>query len=493
MQAIGIELGTSQVHLAQALRLGEQTLITRSWQLLPGQALPRDGSVAASCLPTGQAILRKFKVPFADPQKIAQIVYYESERYIHSRPIEELATAYCTLERQPESSRLLVAAAPKEVLRAHLQELERKGISPQAVTLDSLALLYAAQRSGQLDPSQNQALLYLREGWANLIVLVQGQLHELRAIRWVWPSTVGPGEPLEETVELRPTQTNEDAAVGLPEKKDWPKLARKIERTCLGVEVHSLFLAGESPEGLPSFLQEHLALPIRSLDLSSLLAPGLNQAQVSPVAVGLALQALEAGDQGLNFRQGEFRYTRGFERCQKPLAWALTLLMLLLALLAEYCRYERKPLAAGYAHLLSQAEHIAAQYEVSQTPDEYGSRLEEIRSRLGNLQKPALPQIADVRYRFAALLAQIQQVRQQYLFTVEYLLLDQEEAAYSGRMEEKTYAATLDLLVRKLRQLPDVLPGEEGTHLLYHKPLTEPKNKALSHEYKIQLRFRSEQ
>src|SRR3990167_4262623 len=83
MQAIGIEPGTSQVHLAQALRLGEQTLITRSWQLLPGQALPREGSVSASCLPTGQAILRKFKVPFTDPQKIAQIVYYESERYIH--------------------------------------------------------------------------------------------------------------------------------------------------------------------------------------------------------------------------------------------------------------------------------------------------------------------------------------------------------------------------------------------------------------------------
>lgn len=504
---VGIELTLDGLVIAIVEQIHEK-LVVKQMDFIPNSAsslLPSllKSSPLVSCpliwlsLPAGKAILRKFRVPFTQPAQIEQIIQYETERYIASSPIEELIVDFHILNCEAESSRLLIAALRRDFLHQTLTKLEKMGIYPFGVELDNLALFHTWQAI-QANKSQGDfILLDVRHDFCNLLLVHSDLLQEARAIPIVSHSLMdGVFLDIAETTELNPELAQPTKLLTLESKtRIFRHLLKEVRRTVLSTQtVEGVYICGESEliAELPEFMSKELTLPVFRFDISPYLeiAPYVQKTVIfaSPVAIGLALKSLSLTHGGFNFRKESFVYKKSFAIVKRPLAITATLVFWLLLVLGVQAYLERKLQSKEYDELLTQVQTVYFRVNPGDSLEAipYFARVKHVKEFLHARVEESLdrlPQIHDTLSRWAILFEQIAKVRSQYYFTLEHLVITQQEAILEGRTESDLF---FDLLKKQLQPLPWV----DGMQVLSSKLEDTPKNPKLPRQYKVLLSLR---
>lgn len=155
---IGLDIGSHSIKAVQLRRTFRGfELVGFHEEKIPreGEAAPSDavvqalgelfgqkriaGDMVITSLPGHLASARLIKLPFSDRKKMDQVIPFEVEGYTPFN-IEEMVVSYHVVRVEEEGAQILALLVRKDVLRDHLEALERANISPKIVDLDVLAL-----------------------------------------------------------------------------------------------------------------------------------------------------------------------------------------------------------------------------------------------------------------------------------------------------------------------------------------------------------------
>jgi len=98
--------------------------------------------------PCRDAVLRTLKIPFVGDDAIRKVIKFEVENTIHSHSVDDMVVDFLTYARGEGESSVLVAAVPKKTLGVLLGALEKQGLEPERVELDTMALYRVAEWAG---------------------------------------------------------------------------------------------------------------------------------------------------------------------------------------------------------------------------------------------------------------------------------------------------------------------------------------------------------
>jgi general secretion pathway protein L len=148
--------------------------------------LPTDRIVVS--LPAHRVSLRTLTLPFSDPRKFEKVVPFEIEAFL-PYSLEEVVVDYQVTDTTNGKTNLLVAAAPRSLVRNYLEQLTQAGIDPEAVELDGLALMNLIRQvfpdeSGPGDSSAGGDRVVLDIGASKTVVCIlrRGQAIFVRTI-----------------------------------------------------------------------------------------------------------------------------------------------------------------------------------------------------------------------------------------------------------------------------------------------------------------------
>jgi general secretion pathway protein L len=168
-----------------------QQSILKEW-VAEGKILPSDSIAVA--LPGHLVSTKEISLPFTDPEKIKQTLYFEAEGQL-LLDMDEVILDYQTLLSSPDSTRVLVFAASKTMIRTFLDDLLLIGIDPTIVSVDQVALYYyrlwmnqKTPRSGRTTIGENsQGQVVIDLGATKTVLCAM----EGNALRWARTTPVG--------------------------------------------------------------------------------------------------------------------------------------------------------------------------------------------------------------------------------------------------------------------------------------------------------------
>ena len=149
--------------------------------------------------PCREAVLRVLNVPFVGEDQIRKVIKFEAEGSIHSHNVDDMVVDFHVLAEDDAETRVLIAAVPKPPMRTVLSALERSGVEPVTVDLDTMALLRCAEWCGVFDDdggdeeadgsdlpalgAPSRVVLDLGARSTRVLVVVNGALIDMRALR----------------------------------------------------------------------------------------------------------------------------------------------------------------------------------------------------------------------------------------------------------------------------------------------------------------------
>lgn len=434
---IGLDLGSTgvkAVHLRRGLMgLEWVKAVRRDWPhpLGPFDFNPPDSQAAVlrdlwAEMAVGQArvvvsvpmhlcSVRTITLPFTDERKLAQVVPFEVEAQL-PYSLEEVVVDHHRLHTENGSSRLLVAALPKEILRRHLNLLSKIGIEPPLVELDALALYSLAHHGLQTLPPE---IVMVEIGATKTVVLVMSQ-GEVRSARTIlhgsqhWTQALaeahsisleeaeerkqrvglsalggeeGTSRPLsialeawvEELVKTLHVAQLESVSSGQPARQDLAggPVVSSVSEGSGGSVV--LCGGGAKLKELETFVATVLKRDIKTLIPPLVREKGLPWDIAWSQALGLALKGGGAKQASrLNFRKGEFAYTgevvKSRRRTQMVFAGLLSLLLLAGAdltlkyrLQASHYRALREELRQMFTEMFPEVKNIVDEVQQTRT------------------------------------------------------------------------------------------------------------------------------
>jgi hypothetical protein len=133
---------------------------------------------------SGLAVYRHLSLPFAERQKIEEVLKFEVESKIPQWNIDDVVCDFHVVSGTPVESHLLVSALPKDLLTARIAACTRAGLEPYEAELDATALFLAAESAGLLIAEKSQLLVFLGEASATFVVVSDGKLLSTRAFHF---------------------------------------------------------------------------------------------------------------------------------------------------------------------------------------------------------------------------------------------------------------------------------------------------------------------
>lgn len=376
--------GSTRKYVVKAIGVGQLDPDSDDPEKFLGKALARAMKRAGKAddvtvtTPSVGTVLRELSLPFSDREKIAQVLKFEVESDLYHLDIDDVVCDFIELEDERATSSILVTAEPKAHIASALAICEEAGTEPFVVDLDLGALLCTLteiQARKETVEGELEAFLHLGPFSSLLVVMAGTNVRAVRDIRVGWREMargvedqyVGEApEPLEEEqeeereaieemvvegeagAETEPVEeevpsggpvrlfgADPELPVGLdlqsvlmrakPEARGAMvrRLASEVRRGLAAVAsapVLRLHLLGAPIAGLDEALQGRLGVPAHTLELG---VAGPEGVEPDPVALGAALRGLGSSASPMNFRQEEFRVTRGLERIEGPLTWML--------------------------------------------------------------------------------------------------------------------------------------------------------------------------
>ncbi|MBL8840381.1 MAG: hypothetical protein JNL90_02505 [Planctomycetes bacterium] len=328
---------------------------------------------AAVALASLDCTFRELELPFTTPDQIDKVVKFEAESHLQLVEIDSVVVSWQLLDRDGRGgSRLLIAACPKEAVRASLSDLNAIGVDPQSADLHLTSLFGALRATGYVEPpppppvdtppgsepvGATVVALECDGDLTHLLVTRGDTLLAARVLRFgVAPPTAGAlpsgaeGDAgakeggAKESGSARPDgdetlvvvdDLSEDGARGQRRAglDFFSRLRREVTRTLFKLgpmagEPQKVLLMGaavRSPEFV-AHVESALRLPVevaRPFDRveHALSGEALEAANAEGVAaLGLALKLLGAAGSTIEFRQEEVRYARRFDQVKVALA-----------------------------------------------------------------------------------------------------------------------------------------------------------------------------
>jgi len=291
---------------------------------LKGLKLPDDNVGLA--VDTGLAAFRTVKLPFADREKIEEVIKFEVENQLPQWEIDDVIVDFLRLSSSSVETKLLVTAVPKDKLGMRLTVCESVGLEPLEAELEATAVVNAAQQAGVLGEESAQVLVHVGESSTSVIVVDGGALRSVRAIHAgaLLTSSGVPigGEPVEEGAH----------APSLPEIA--ARIRRELGRTVSGAQtVHPIECIYACGFGVDELLGDSVVdLPVRRLEvIDPEQVPDPAERDQLAVAFGVALRQLGGGIVTPRLRREELRHLGKFERLELPLAVLGLLIVTLLS------------------------------------------------------------------------------------------------------------------------------------------------------------------
>ncbi|MBL8858632.1 MAG: pilus assembly protein PilM [Planctomycetes bacterium] len=281
---------------------------------------------------TGLAAFRTLKVPFADKDKIEDVLKFEVESQLPQWNVDDVVADFMVLESTGDSSELLVTAVPKADLRNIISICEKAGIEPLEAELETTAMVNAAMTGSLCTVDNAQVLVHIGETSTSVVVMDGGKVREMRAIHIgamshefpataVEPEAGVEGADAAVTPEVQPTvdpveiQRRLDQAI----KRIRRELGRTVSAARTVHPIDGVYVCGLELPGLAG--SRILDAEVRVLDVFE--ADGGQPAQgFGPlvVAYGVAVRLLGGGTLRPSLRREELRYSGAFERVELPLA-----------------------------------------------------------------------------------------------------------------------------------------------------------------------------
>ncbi len=327
-------------------------------------------------VPVRDCIIREITVPFTDPEQIKKVIKFESESHLHSCSIDEVVICFLKVAESGNRSTLIVIAAKKEKIREILTALERVGIDPLAVDLDSAGLFGATQLIPEAAEKKNLVVCDIGYSSTMVTLIKDGELRIIRSIRMGTDSITSrvsmdldidrqeahtrtqailqQDVKLSEDLMIRTSEVEEDdnetqKTSGELERdivrqrqseligRLQQEIFRSINPAKLEEPLDCVLLTGPG-SNLPrinSELAEQMSVPVKTLNIldeaehrfSNSELPTFNSA--APIPIGLSMKQLGLDPLKLDFRQEEFVFSKRFDRLKVPL---FCLILLLFAL-----------------------------------------------------------------------------------------------------------------------------------------------------------------
>ncbi len=299
--------------------------------------LPEDATGLA--IDSGLAAFRTLKLPALDDAKIGEIIKFEVESQLPQWNIDDVVVDFVTLDKTEQESSLLVTAVPKSSLKRELDLCSRAGIEPLDAELEVTAVINAAFAADLCHVDEAQMLVHIGEASTAVVVIDGGKVRSMRAIH-IGSLTNEPSaapEPAEGG-----TEGTGEPSVPVPTADDVlrradqvvSRIRRELGRTLSGARtanpIKAVYVCGWELPGLVG--TQLLDIPVYELD-AFVEDSGQPATGAAPLvaAYGVALRHLGGGVLRTSLRREELKYTGTFERLELPIAVAVMLLVMWLA------------------------------------------------------------------------------------------------------------------------------------------------------------------
>jgi general secretion pathway protein L len=330
------------------------------------------GDLVITSIPGHQVSARIIKLPFADRRKMDRVVPFEVEGHTPFN-IEEMVVSYHIVKVEEGGAQILALLVKKDVLRDHLETLERAEISPKIVDLDVLSLysISSLTLGGIEGPF---SLADIGASKTSICIVDGGNLSMIRSLPFGGEAITGaiqrefalPHEEAEQgkmghgiILETEGKSEEESRFSNCIESALSP-LVREMKQTFHSYEadhhqkVRRIFLCGGTSAlgNLMPYLSRELEVEAEPLNV--LEAP-FNKLTRKPVPAGLIPHGLGLGLRGVgngsfsqvNFRRDEFTFRSEVKEIKGKILYA-GILMLTLLLLVSFDFYLKLNMKQGH-------------------------------------------------------------------------------------------------------------------------------------------------
>ncbi len=372
---IGLDIGSHSIKAVQLRRtfrgfelIGfHEKEIPREGEMAPSDAVVQAltelfgegriaGDLVITSIPGHQVSARIIKLPFADRKKMDKVIPFEIEGYTPFN-IEEMVVSYHIVKVEKGGAQILALLVKKDVLRDHLETLERAKISPKIVDLDILSL-YSISSLTLQGIEGPFSIADIGASKTSICIVNNGHLSMIRSLPFGGEAVTG---AIQREFEL----SHEEAEQGktshgiILETKGKSKeesrfskciesavspLVREMKQTFHSYEadhhqkVRRIFLCGGTSalRNLIPYLSRELEVETKPLNV---LEASFNKLTMKSVPVGLIPHGLGLGLRGVgngsfsqvNFRRDEFAFRSEVKEVKgKILSAGICLLILLL-------------------------------------------------------------------------------------------------------------------------------------------------------------------
>lgn len=331
--------------------------------------------------PSVDTALREHSMPFIERDKVMQVLKFEIESELYHIDIDEVVCDYIELHDERATSTLMVGAMPKASIQSCLDVLAEGGLDTSTLDVDYGGLAAAAsllpKMAAEEDLDAYQALLWIGPFSSILMVhgnrglrttrtlhigyrdlareialensgeLVKHDEHATDAAEEADRHAADSAEAVAQEAldELANQEAEEDDfmpelpfGVGAAPEQNMPvealmetatpeqlaafraRITSEIRRGLLASSLQpvGMHIIGAQVPGLDEQLQQRLGCPVERYEFEN---------GASGISIGNALRGLGDKTSPMNFRQEEFRFTKGLERVQGPVTFALTCLL----------------------------------------------------------------------------------------------------------------------------------------------------------------------
>ena len=410
--------------------------------------------ISLSCLS-----LRNLPLPFTDEKKIRQVLPFELEEQL-LQPAEEQIIATALAAADADGTRLIAAAAGKDLLLNQLTACRSTGLEPDSISPAVHALADRLCRTKHT--GDNFLLLHGDLSAVQLVLAWQGEIIFMRRI--AWPDDVFTHALFiyQEDGSLRMTESE---AAERAVRSICAQILRSLEYFAFQnskEEVRPDYFVLTGPAQIcPHLLakmEAALELPGRTCDLVRDGAAVLSktaavtwQAALHDKALALALQQTgrRGKENGLNFRQGELAPAHHLFRSKKQLAAAAGAVGLALLIGCVWLITNQQQLKRQQADLSGKMEQIfiASFPGIKPGPDPYVH----MKSRLKGVggSAAAMPLFAEEK-RVLSILADISaRIPTSIQLQVKQLVIDQNSVIIKGSTDAFNNVNTMQSLLSK--------------------------------------------
>lgn len=299
-------------------------------ELVKAQRKALEAEEIALSIDGGLGIYRHLSLPFAEREKIEEVIRFEVESKIPQADIENLVVDFFITEATPVESHLLVTAVPSPALRERIELAAAVGLEPVEAELETASLFHAAEFVGALTAGAAQLLVHLGERTTSIVVASDGRLRSMRALHLAIEAEAGEPPAAGEAGAEAPA-----AAAPLHPGQLLPRLHKEFLRTLTsadsGVPFDRIWVCGLVPPGLVGSrvgeVEVALLDPLASIGREDL--PAAERARYA-LAFGAAWGRMGSAQLRPHLRRDELAYAGTFERLELPLGVLGLLLLTLL-------------------------------------------------------------------------------------------------------------------------------------------------------------------